>query len=47
MFGGEALAFAVPSFALVNIVLTGMWLGVVAMLNGSLARHDKAAAPQR
>ena len=29
VFGGEALAFAVPSFALVNIVLTGLWLGVV------------------
>jgi AAA family ATP:ADP antiporter len=43
VFGGEALAFAVPSFALVNIVLTGMWLGVVAMLNVSIARHDKAA----
>jgi ATP:ADP antiporter, AAA family len=43
VFGGEQLAFGVPAFAAMNIVLTGLWLGVVAMLNVSLA-HPKAPA---
>ena len=45
VFGGERLAFAVPSFAALNIVLTGLWLGVVAMLNVSLARKAAAEPP--
>jgi AAA family ATP:ADP antiporter len=45
VFGGERLAFAVPSFAAVNIVLAGLWLGVVAMLNVSLARKATAQPP--
>ena len=42
VFGGERLALAVPAFAAVNIVLTGLWLAVVAMLN----RQLKAKAAQ-
>jgi AAA family ATP:ADP antiporter len=43
VFGGERLALAVPAFAAVNIALAGLWLGVVAMLNVSLARKgDKS-----
>jgi len=45
VFGGERLALAVPSFAALNIVLTGCWLGVVAMLNVSLARKQSAEPP--
>lgn len=37
VFAGERLALAVPSFAVLNIALAGAWLGVVAMLNVSLA----------
>ncbi len=45
VFGGERLALAVPSFAALNVVLTGLWLGVVAMLNVSLARQASAEPP--
>ena len=44
VFGGEQLAFGVPAFAAVNVVLTGLWLGVVAMLNVSLAPPKAPAA---
>ena len=33
VFIGERLAFAVPAFAAVNVVLAGAWLGVVVLLN--------------
>jgi AAA family ATP:ADP antiporter len=36
VFIGERLAFAVPAFATVSIVLVGAWLAVVALLNGQL-----------
>ena len=42
---GERLALGVPSFAALNIVLTGLWLGVVAMLNVSLARKAALNPP--
>jgi AAA family ATP:ADP antiporter len=45
VFGGERLALAVPSFAALNIVLAGLWLGVVAMLNASLARKAAVEPP--
>ncbi len=45
VFGGERLALGVPSFAALNIVLTGFWLGVVAMLNVSLARKAAGEPP--
>jgi AAA family ATP:ADP antiporter len=38
VFIGERLAFAVPAFAAVNVVLAGAWLAVVALLNVSLRR---------
>ena len=42
VFIGERLAFAVPAFAAINVVLAGAWLGVVALLN----RQLKAKAAQ-
>ena len=33
VFTGERLAFAVPAFASINVVLAGTWLGVVILLN--------------
>ena len=33
VFTGERLAFAVPAFASINVVLAGAWLGVVVLLN--------------
>ena len=33
VFIGERLAFAVPTFASINVVLAGAWLGVVILLN--------------
>jgi AAA family ATP:ADP antiporter len=38
VFAGERLAFAVPAFAAVNLVLVGAWVAVAAMLNVSLRR---------
>jgi AAA family ATP:ADP antiporter len=34
VFAGERLAFAVPAFAVVNVILAAAWLGVVFMING-------------
>jgi AAA family ATP:ADP antiporter len=45
VYSAERLAFAVPAFAVVNLVLTGLWLGVVAMLNVSLARKAATVKP--
>ena len=47
VFVGERLAFAVPAFAAVNVVLVGLWLLVVGLLNVELrhkaqASHSKA-----
>ena len=33
VYAGEALALAVPAFATINVVLAGVWLGIVALLN--------------
>jgi AAA family ATP:ADP antiporter len=33
VYTGEALAFAVPAFATINVVLAGAWLGIVTLLN--------------
>jgi AAA family ATP:ADP antiporter len=33
VFAGERLALAVPTFAAINVVLVGAWLGIAAMLN--------------
>ena len=38
VFVGERLAFTVPAFAALNVVLAGAWLSVVAMLNLALRR---------
>lgn len=43
VFAGERLAFAVPAFATINIVLTGAWLSVVALINLSLRRKARDA----
>ena len=47
VFVGERLAFAVPAFAAVNLVLVGGWLAVVVLLNRLLrakAQATKGAA---
>ena len=36
VYAGERAALAVPGFAAVNVVLTGGWLAVVALLNARL-----------
>jgi AAA family ATP:ADP antiporter len=47
VFVGERMAFAVPAFAAVVLVLVGGWLGVVALLNRQLrAKADRAGTPQ-
>jgi ATP:ADP antiporter, AAA family len=47
VFIGERLAFAVPAFAAVVLVLVGAWLGVVALLNRQLrAKADQAGTRQ-
>jgi hypothetical protein len=38
VFTGERLAFAVPAFAAVNVVLVGAWLAVAGLLRLSLRR---------
>ncbi len=38
VFAGERLAFTVPAFASINIVLAGAWLSVVALINLALRR---------
>jgi AAA family ATP:ADP antiporter len=38
VFTGERLAFAVPQFAAVNVVLAGAWLGVVVLLNRQMRK---------
>jgi AAA family ATP:ADP antiporter len=43
VFVGERLAFAIPVFAVVNIVLVGGWIGVVALLNSTLRRKAQEA----
>jgi AAA family ATP:ADP antiporter len=40
VFIGERLAFAVPAFAAVNVVLAGVWLGVAVLLNRELRRKS-------
>jgi len=47
VFIGERMAFAVPAFAAVVLVLVGAWLGVVALLNRQLrAKADQAGTRQ-
>jgi AAA family ATP:ADP antiporter len=43
VFIGERLAFAVPAFAAVNVVLVAGWLAVVALLNVNLRRKAEEA----
>jgi len=43
VFVGERLAFAVPAFAAVNVVLVGLWLAVAGLLNTDLRRKAAAA----
>ena len=38
VFTGERLAFSVPGFAAVNVVLVGAWLGVAGLLRVALRR---------
>jgi hypothetical protein len=45
VFAGERLALTVPAFARVNIVLAGIWLGIVVLLNRQL--RAKAAQTGR
>ena len=39
VFVGERLAFTIPAFASLNIVLAGAWLSVVALINLALRRR--------
>lgn len=43
VFVGERLAFTVPAFAGVNVVLVAAWLSVVGLLNVSLRKKAQAA----
>jgi AAA family ATP:ADP antiporter len=43
VFTGERLAFAVPAFAGVIVVLSGIWLGVVVLLNRQMRKGSAAA----
>jgi ATP:ADP antiporter, AAA family len=47
VFAGERLAFAVPAFAAINVVLAGAWLGVVALLNTELRAKAQASGTER
>jgi AAA family ATP:ADP antiporter len=46
VFVGERLSFAVPAFAAVNLVLTGVWLGVVVLLNTQLRAKAEVAGTE-
>jgi ATP:ADP antiporter, AAA family len=47
VYTGERLALVVPAFAAVNVVLVGVWLGVVVLLNRQLrARAAQAGEAQ-
>jgi AAA family ATP:ADP antiporter len=46
VFVGEALALAVPAFAITNVVLVGGWLAIVALLNQVLRRKAQEAPTQ-
>ncbi len=45
VFVGERLAFAVPAFASLNVVLAGAWLGVVVLLNRQMRLKSDAPPP--
>jgi AAA family ATP:ADP antiporter len=48
VFAGERLAFTVPAFASVNVVLAGAWVGVVVLLNRQMrGKPVSQAAPRR
>jgi AAA family ATP:ADP antiporter len=47
VFAGERLAFTVPAFATVNIVLAGAWLAVVGLLNAELRTKARAAGTEK
>ena len=44
VYSGELLAFAVPAFAAINVVLSGAWLGIAFLLNRQMvvkAKEDR------
>ena len=43
VFAGERLALTVPAFAGINVVLSGVWLLIVALLNQQLHRKSPGA----
>jgi ATP:ADP antiporter, AAA family len=45
VFAGERLAFTVPAFASLNVVLAGAWLGVVVLLNRQMRVMSTARPP--
>jgi AAA family ATP:ADP antiporter len=47
VFVGERMAFAVPAFAAVNVVLAGAWLGVATLLNTQLRVKAQAAGTEQ
>ena len=46
VFTGERLAFAVPAFASINVVLAGAWLGVVVLLNRQMRQDSRRHLPR-
>jgi AAA family ATP:ADP antiporter len=46
VFAGERLAFAVPAFAVVNVVLVGAWLAVVGLLNAELRNKARTVGTE-
>jgi AAA family ATP:ADP antiporter len=47
VFTGERLAFAVPAFASLNVLLAGAWLGVAVLLNRQMRqKSNELAAPR-
>lgn len=46
VFAGERLALAVPAFAAINVALSGVWIGVVVLLNVALRRKAGSGGAQ-
>jgi AAA family ATP:ADP antiporter len=43
VFAGERLALTIPAFAGINVLLSGVWLVIVALLNQQLRRKSPGA----
>src|SRR5205814_2559915 len=43
VYAGELASFTIPVFAVMNVALTAVWLGVAAALNRHLAATDRTS----